>query len=473
MKQDSDWVNVSTSYDPLQLYRLIEKTILAQTEDQYPFATVYDQEMALYSFRQEKMTNAQWYERFNTKVDVADAIGVSREHKVLQEFVAQETYSDSFDNLTRTQKEVVRADASERYLSYVMLRQSGKSHQMLRNDLQNDFTTGDNRYPKTRQQTLHLLDKYSKPTQQTGVQSEGTAFAQRTGKGTGRTNKKGGKGNADQEGDYDKEYWKDKKCYNCQKNGHPASHCPDGKEDNDEDKSKTSSAESVKKLTKDLKSMKKKMNTLNAQLDRLHGDDSDMSDSEDEVEETSHFQAAFQFVQSEAHFCPTIENMFKQRDARPQDLDLREVILLDNESTTDLFCNRRLAGDIRRSDDRMKLFSNGGRMTIQHKSKVPGYRPRVWFDDRAITNIMALKNVIKQYRVTYDSSKATVFIVHRQAHGKPDMYFKMHPSGLHYFDPRDESFTFVNTVADNKSQFTKRQIKRADTGSRWFRDQPI
>ena len=42
MKQDTDWTAVSSSYDPLLLYQLNEKTILAQTEDQYPFATVYD-----------------------------------------------------------------------------------------------------------------------------------------------------------------------------------------------------------------------------------------------------------------------------------------------------------------------------------------------------------------------------------------------------------------------------------------------
>jgi hypothetical protein len=40
MKQDTDWAVVSTSYDPLMLYRLIERTILAQSEDKYPFATV-------------------------------------------------------------------------------------------------------------------------------------------------------------------------------------------------------------------------------------------------------------------------------------------------------------------------------------------------------------------------------------------------------------------------------------------------
>ena len=53
MKQDGDWPTVSISYDPLTLYRLIKKTILAQTEDQYPFATVYDQEMSFYGYRQD------------------------------------------------------------------------------------------------------------------------------------------------------------------------------------------------------------------------------------------------------------------------------------------------------------------------------------------------------------------------------------------------------------------------------------
>jgi hypothetical protein len=43
IKQDMDWAVVSTSYDPLTIYRLTERTILAQTEEQYPFATVYDQ----------------------------------------------------------------------------------------------------------------------------------------------------------------------------------------------------------------------------------------------------------------------------------------------------------------------------------------------------------------------------------------------------------------------------------------------
>ena len=52
MKHDIDWDATSKSNDPLLLIQLIKKTILAQTGDQYPFATVYDQEVALLGFHQ-------------------------------------------------------------------------------------------------------------------------------------------------------------------------------------------------------------------------------------------------------------------------------------------------------------------------------------------------------------------------------------------------------------------------------------
>jgi len=45
------------------------------------------------------------------------------------------------------------------------------------------------------------------------------------------------------------------------------------------------------------------------------------------------------------------------------------------------------------------------------------------------------------------------------------MEFRMHESGLHYYDPRkerDEEMIFVNTVAENMSHFTKREIKGAE-----------
>jgi hypothetical protein len=190
MKQDTDWNLTSMSYYPLELYRLIQKMTLAQMEDQYPFATVYDQELNFYSFWQETMSNPQWYEKFNTKVDVGSAIGITQQHKVLLEYVAQENHTLTFAALSAKQKQAVREDAEEHYISYAFLHQSGAQHSNLKVDLRNDFTASSNRYPKTRQQMLHLLDKYSKTVVvPKTTSSEGSSFAQKGGRG-GR----GGKG---------------------------------------------------------------------------------------------------------------------------------------------------------------------------------------------------------------------------------------------------------------------------------------
>jgi len=450
MKQDVDWTTVSTSYDPLTLFRLIEKTILAQTEDQYPFATVYDQEHAFYSFRQETMTNAQWYERFNTRDDVGEAIGVTRQHKVLLEYVAQESHTQAYTALTAAEQAAVQVDAEERYRSYVFLRQSGAQHSNLKMVLQNDFTTGDNHYPKNRQQVLHLLDKFSKTiVPRAATQSEGTSFAQQS---NNNSNKK----------PYDKAYWKDKECYKCHEKGHPATHCPKkDKNKDDDDKSVATTKSTVSKLEKEIKEMKKKFKTVNTQLSQLQ-ETSDVSDSEDE--EASHFQ--FQFTQIEPAFEPRIAQLFKQAHAETQlKLDLREVILLDSQSTMDLFCNPAFVEKTMSSSSRMRLRSNGGTMVVTRKATISGYHKQVWFSKRAITNIMALSNMIQQYRVTYDSDEQ-MFVVHRETTGKPDMHFRMHPSGLHYYDPRDEAvdeLAFLDTVSENKEGFTKRQIARAET----------
>jgi hypothetical protein len=78
---------------------------------------------------------------------------------------------------------VVRDDAEKWYVSYAFLRQSGNQHGNLKVDLQNDFTTGDNPYPKNLQQTLHLLDKYINTAVAKVTQSEGTSIAQRSERG--------------------------------------------------------------------------------------------------------------------------------------------------------------------------------------------------------------------------------------------------------------------------------------------------
>jgi hypothetical protein len=82
-------------------------------------------------------------------------------------------------------------------------------------------------------------------------------FAQKDGRESGNKGN-AGRGSGTTKKSFNKEYWKDKECYNCDGTGHPSSHCP--KDDaNDDNKSQ---AKSVKKLTKDMKSMKKTFTQL-------------------------------------------------------------------------------------------------------------------------------------------------------------------------------------------------------------------
>ena len=72
-------------------------------------------------------------------------------------------------------------DAEEWYLAYILLQQSGRQHVKLNSDIHNNYTTGDDIYPNTRQNTLHLLTQYTNPTIPRNSESQQKFFAHRTG----------------------------------------------------------------------------------------------------------------------------------------------------------------------------------------------------------------------------------------------------------------------------------------------------
>jgi uncharacterized protein YodC (DUF2158 family) len=109
-------------------------------------------------------------------------------------------------------------------------------------------------------------------------------------------------------------------------------------------------------------------------------------------------------------------------------LDLREIILLDRQSTRDLICNPNLVKKIFRSSKEMQLKSNGGSMTVKHKAKMAGYHREVWYDKKAITNILALSNVIKQYRVTYDCDDRMYVVVKHGSRQSTTLRTEPYPS---------------------------------------------
>jgi hypothetical protein len=102
-------------------------------------------------------------------------------------------------------------------------------------------------------------------------------------------------------------------------------------------------------------------------------------------------------------------------------------------------------------------------LKIKKPGKFPGYKFWVWFSKKAVTNIICLKNLIKIYRVAYDSKAETFFVVHYQQFGLPDLFFEMHPCVLHICYPRKMGeFGFIQMVKDNMKLFSKWQIAGAN-----------
>jgi hypothetical protein len=152
---------------------------------------------------------------------------------------------------------------------------------------------------------------------------------------------------------------------------------------------------------------------------------------------------------------------FKQSKKGLQGFNLRGVLLLNNQLTVDIFCNKEFVSNIQPAPEPLILKSNVGKLIAHHIADVVDYDEPVWFSKKAITNIFMLKNMKKQYRVTYNSSEKTS-LVHRKAAGLPNLLLKEHRNGLHFFDPRQADFAFIDMVESNMRLYSKRQVVHAD-----------
>ena len=131
---------------------------------------------------------------------------------------------------------------------------------------------GHNDYPKTRQQTLHLLDNHSKTTTPQATPSEASSFAQQSGRGSGGKER----GTGGRQKTFDKKKFKDHKCKKCGGKGHPDWACP--KDTDDDGKSQASQTPSLKQIKK---IVSKSVSQAFTELHTTPEADSDISASDD------------------------------------------------------------------------------------------------------------------------------------------------------------------------------------------------
>jgi hypothetical protein len=167
-----------------------------------------------------------------------------------------------------------------------------------------------------------------------------------------------------------------------------------GKDDEEDEKSVASnkSSKTIKSLSKTMKSLEKDNRRLKKSVSALQKCDEDEDSSLSSVEGSSHFQDAMEMLE-EHH--PKVVLALKSR--KFTNLDLRNVLLLDNQLTFDLCCNKMFASKIIKVENALSMTSNAGGLKITKKCKIPGYKYLVWYSKKAITNIICLKNLIKCY----------------------------------------------------------------------------
>jgi len=187
-----------------------------------------------------------------------------------------------------------------------------------------------------------------------------------------------------------KDWFTNKTCYLCGKTGHGVKKCPKRttKDDNDSSiASKSSKGSSSTK--KSIKQLEKKLNKQFAQLKTQISKDKDLYCDE----EHSHVQFTSVLELAKSHKQVSL----KQLKGKLCDLDLRKVVLLDNQLTMSLFCNKRLVTNIQKAKRPMTLKSNGGSMSVSRIADIGEGQKLIWFSKKAITNILSLKDAIASY----------------------------------------------------------------------------
>lgn len=304
LKQLNQWGRVSAAFDVLGLIQLIKSIVFKFDDQKFLPVSLHQVKQNFYSLHQGNASNAEYLEKFNNLVDIASSYDGEIHDTAILEYTRSKMHPGTNPgDQTDAEMALVNEAAKELCLATAFVLQCNKRrYGKLLKELENDFTKGHNNYPPDMVKAYQLLNEYKhwKPAM-TAPQSEGMAFAQK------------GKQNDNQE------WAADKVCYECGEKGHIKPNCPSlkkkGDDDNEEDNKDVNDKEAKKKAAaaKKKKEKEKKKKAFMQCMATEYDEDEDND-------------------KNDLSFC-TLTNLNKVKTK------LLNMILLDNQSTVNLFCN--------------------------------------------------------------------------------------------------------------------------------------
>ena len=297
------------------------------------------------------MTNEEYFEKFKNLMDVVENCGGGLgDVKSLQKEI---TSMIAVDPENPDSKEIAASipKSKERlFATMFFLRADPDRYKPLHRHIQNEHLEGNDKYPETLVAAYHRLVGWIPETKHrygSGPSNDGVSFAN-VGKN-----------------------YKDIstiKCHKCHKMGHYANNCPTIEESEDK-------AEKVEENSK-------AHQFLNAGMDI---NDYDFADYDDEEGSSFLFNQMGNVATYKGITCEI------NSDGRVD----KNWILLDNQSTVDVFYNKQLLRNIRQSKTGMEIHCNAGTTTTYTIGEFPGYGT-VWFHPEGIANILSLSRISKR-----------------------------------------------------------------------------
>lgn len=421
LQSQGAYEQIAADQDGLGLLRMIRAIAYNYNSNKYVGLAVVENTAKLYRCIQRPEESVQaFYERYNnTALVVHHGGGYVGGHPGIERVIAIEhgwnpdIAVGQQGAMTPAQRLQVRQEGDEAFLSMLLFNNADRGRfGELQTITGNDFARGTNNYPRTRVAAYELLNSYKPLVRKVTTRgNDGVSFHNSGHPGgnkedeSGTANVNNGRGSG---------------CFKCGGNGHIARDCPTN--DSDDGAGVSSNSGGGGK-----------------------GSKSDQADSKEGKECGA------------ATFFTTTMNGYTFHEGGPMP---KTWVLLDNQSTLDVFSNGDLLENIREGLGSMTIHCNAGSTRTTMIGDLPGYGT-VWYNPDGVANILSVSRVIDRgYQVRYDSQVENRFLV--VTPDGDEVAFKQSEQGLFYFDLVAGGSIFVNTVAGNQSRYTKRQIARAD-----------